>query len=259
MVTKYKRANKKENIGARYFFYIFAIVLVLLTGYYIYGYAQGTVSMDTLTANTSITFSMMFSIFVIAYLLARGWNLKKIINYLGLSAGKFSTTALVTGIKLLAIVFVFEVAVTVFSQTTNIQLPTNVGNVLEGLPLYFLVFSFLIAPVNEEIFFRAYLIPWFTKLYGEAAKAFAFPLSYTGSVLYIYRSGLGILSSALIFALLHSGYMSISEFAAALLFGIVAGYYYAKKGSLYATIFAHIIINLLAVTAFLTFGASAVS
>ncbi len=259
MAVKNKISSKKERVDVRYFFYIFATVLVLLTVYYIYGYQQGTVSVNAFEANTSTTFSLMFSIFVVAYLMARGWNLKTIIRYLGLSRDKFNVTALVTGIKLLAIVFVFEIAISLFSQTTNIQLPTNVGDVLQGLPLYFLIFSFIIAPINEEIFFRAYLIQWFKQTYSKVAEAFAISKTYESSMIYVYRSGISILSSALIFAVLHSGYMSISEFSAALIFGLAAGYYYTKKGSLYATIFAHVAVNLLAVTAFLALGAAATS
>jgi uncharacterized protein len=259
LAIKRKKNTKREHVGVRYFFYTFAIVLVLLTGYYVYAFEQGTVSVDTLNANASITLSLMFSVFVVAYLLFRGWTLKAIIRYLGLSRDKFNVAALVTGIKLLAIVFMFEIAVSLFSQATNVQLPTNVGTVLQGFPIYFLIFSFLIAPINEEVLFRAYLIPWFAKAYTSVAEAFSFPGAYEASMVYVYRSGLAIISSAIIFAVLHSGYMSISEFAAAMLFGLVAGYYYTRKGSLYATIFAHAIVNLIAVLAFVSLGAAAVS
>ncbi len=228
LAIKNGKSGKKEQVWIRYFFYAFAIALLLLTAYYIYEYSQGSVSADTLDANTSITLSLMFSIFVFAYLLLRGWSLKKIIRSLGLSREKFNVTALVTGIKLLAIVFAFEILLSVFSQVTNIPLPTNVGTVLSGFPLYFLIFSFLVAPINEEILFRGFLVP-----------------------------RIGIVFSALIFAVLHSGYASISEFAAALLFGLAAGYYFKKTGSLYATIFAHVLVNLIAIVAFLVLGASA--
>lgn len=230
MATKNKKADKRESVGVRYLFYLFVVALILLMGYYIYGYIQGTVSMETVNANVSIIFSFMLPAFVVAYLLLRGRNLKTIIKMLGLSRDKLNVTAFITGIKLLAIVFVFEVAISLFSQVTSIQLPTNVGTVLQGFPLYFLVFSFLIAPINEEIMFRGFLVP-----------------------------RIGIVLSAIIFAILHSGYASISEFAAALLFGLVAGYYYRKTGSLYATIFAHIAVNLITVVAFLSLGAVAVS
>jgi len=259
LAIKNKSKSKKEQVWVRYFFYVSAVALVLITGLYIYWYQQGIVSIDILEANTSITFSLAFPIFVVAYLMLRGWNLKMIIKHLGLSRDKFNVTALTTGIKLLAIIFAFEILISVFSQVTDVQLPTNVGTVLQGLPLYFLLFSFMIAPIDEEIFFRGYLIPWFKQVYTSVAEALSLPRGYEDSMIYVYRSGLSILSSAIIFAVLHAGYMSISEFFAALLFGLAAGYYYTKKGSLYATIFAHVMVNLLAITAFLALGATAVS
>lgn len=230
MAAKRKRPRNKERIQVRYFFYAFAIALILVTGYYVNGYTNGTVSIDTLNADTSITLSLMFSVFVIAYLLLKGWDLKSIIRSLGLSRDKLNVAALITGVKLLAIVFAFEIFITLFSAVTGIQLPTNVGTTLAGLPLYFLAFSFLIAPINEEILFRGFMVP-----------------------------RLGIVFSALIFALMHWDYMSISEFFAAFLFGLAAGYYFKKTGSLYSTIFAHVIVNLMAVSALLLFGAAAVS
>ncbi len=195
---------------------------MLLTAYYIYAYVQGTISVDELNTNSSITLSLMFPSFVVSYLLLRGWNLKTIVRQLGLSRDKLNKTAIMTGLKLFVWIFLLEIAITVFSDVTNIQLPTNVGAVLSGFPLYFLVFSFLVAPINEEILFRGFLVP-----------------------------RIGIVLSAIIFAILHSGYASISEFGAALIFGLLAGYYFKKTGSLYTTIIAHMLVNLIAVIAIL--------
>ncbi|MGC8730310.1 MAG: CPBP family intramembrane glutamic endopeptidase [Candidatus Micrarchaeia archaeon] len=87
------------------------------------------------------------------------------------------------------------------------------------MPVYFLIFSFIIAPFTEEILFRGFLVP-----------------------------RLGIILSAIIFAVPHFiSYLSISEFVAAFLFGLAAGYAYKKTGSLYVSILAHMLVNFLAI------------
>ena len=119
---------------------------------------------------------------------------------------------------------------------------TGMAMVLGGEPFYFLMFAVFLSPINEEIFFRGFLIPRLATLFGEFLPRWS-------------SVALGIFFSALIFAVLHAGYMSISEFAAAFVFGIAAGYVFMRYKSLYATILAHFAVNLLAVLALLAVGA----
>ena len=113
---------------------------------------------------------------------------------------------------------VVELGISLFSKFTNIPLPTNVMKLLGGMPIYFYIFSFLIAPVNEEILFRGFFV-----------------------------SRIGIIPSAILFALLHFSYASISEFVAALIFGLLAGYVFKKTKSLYTSITAHVLLNFLTI------------
>ncbi|MFI5412467.1 MAG: CPBP family intramembrane glutamic endopeptidase [Candidatus Micrarchaeales archaeon] len=230
MARKSLKKQRKDNIIVRYLFYFAALFFIGLSIFYIYEYSTGSVTIDVANTITSITVSMMFSTVVISYLFLRGKTLSEIIKSLGLSRDRFNRKALFIGVKLFFIIFLLEIITTLISQYTSVQLPTNVDQILSTEPIYFLIFAAFLAPINEEIFFRAFLVP-----------------------------RLGIFLSALIFAVLHSGYSSISELAAALLFGIAAGYYYKKYGSLYATILAHVTVNFLAIVAFVVVGAGAIS
>ncbi len=90
---------------------------------------------------------------------------------------------------------------------------------IQAAPAYYLFFIAIIAPINEEILFRGFLVP-----------------------------RIGILASALIFAIPHLIiYYSVYELAFAFAFGLLAGYVFKKSGSLYSTIIAHMMVNVLAV------------
>ena len=104
-----------------------------------------------------------------------------------------------------------------------ISLPTNVRQLLGGLPAYFFAFAVIVAPIDEEILFRGFLVP-----------------------------RIGIILSALIFGILHFlSYASISEFIAAFVFGLIAGYAFKRTRSLYSTIIPHMLVNLLGILALL--------
>ena len=77
------------------------------------------------------------------------------------------------------------------------------------------------APIDEEILFRGFLVP-----------------------------RVGIVVSALLFAVPHLlTYASLSEFAAAFIFGLLAGYFFRRYKSLYPTILAHALVNLFTILA----------
>lgn len=142
---------------------------------------------------------------------------------LGLSRQQFSIGKIGIGIILAFAILVFTTMVGLIGIATNTPVNTNIGILLSGAPVWFLFFTAVIEPINEEIFFRGLMVP-----------------------------RLGIIVSAIIFSLGHVGYDSTFEIEviAALIFGILAGYAYRKTNSLYPSIIAHILINVIAVIGF---------
>ena len=184
-------------------------------------YQNGYISSWVLDANLSIALSLFLTSVVISYLLAKGKSLSGIVDGLGLSKDKISKKNIAIGVLLFVLILITEMIVSIFSAITGIDLPTNVGAVLFGMPIYFLLFTFLITPINEEIFFRGFLVPRF-----------------------------GIVMSALLFSVPHLiSYSSISQFVAAFIFGLLAGYFFKRSKSLYPAIVAHALINVLAIIA----------
>ncbi|MDE1870965.1 MAG: CPBP family intramembrane metalloprotease [Candidatus Micrarchaeota archaeon] len=188
-------------------------------------YNANAISAPLVESYSSMALSLFFPSIVFSYMLYRGNTISGIISELGLSRDRITAKMIIVGISLFLAVVLFGLALSAFSQLTNIQLPTNVQAALAGTPAYFLVFTFLIAPINEEIFFRGFMVP-----------------------------RLGIIASAIIFALLHLSYISVSEFAAALFFGLLAGYVFRRTKSLYPSIVAHAIVNFVTVAALFSMG-----
>jgi membrane protease YdiL (CAAX protease family) len=90
----------------------------------------------------------------------------------------------------------------------------GVVKVVGELPLYLVVFSFTLAPIFEEVFFRGFLL-----------------------------QKTGIIFSSLLFALVHIGYGSAFELVGAFTVGIVFSLVYRKTNSLITTIFSHATVN----------------
>ena len=236
----------KEGKGktARYFFYLVTIAIVAMVPALIGLYDHGFITLTALSANLDIDLSMFFSFIVFSYLLARGQRLGKIIKGLGLSKDRITTRNMLRGLLLFALILLTEFMIEGFSAATGIQLPTNVSEVLSGMPLYFLLFTFIVAPINEEILFRGFLVP---KLSAIASTVFSMILHRQ---YYPVSQWIGIIASAMLFALPHLfTYASLSEFFAALVFGLLAGYFFKRYKSLYTTVLAHALVNLLTIAA----------
>ena len=214
---------KREPPTVRYSFYGMFLFLVALSVVLAELYYNGAISNGSFIALASIAQSFIFSLIAVCYMLIKGRNLKQIVGDLGLRKSTIRPRNLAIGALLFLALFGVEIAIGVFSAATGVQLPTNVQQVLGGLPLYFIVFSVVVAPINEEILFRGFLVPrW------------------------------GIFASALIFGALHYlSYLSVSELIAAFAFGILAGYVRKRTKSLYPSIMAHMLVNLLAVAVLL--------
>ena len=215
-----RRARKGPSGITRFSSYIISLLLAAASVVVGVLYVYKIVPFSFAEANLSITLSLFFPSIVFSYLLYRKRSLPEIIGQIGLSRKGLTFRNLAMGVSMFLAILVLGIVFDLFSQATGIPLPTNVALVLSGMPLYFLIFASLIAPFNEEILFRGFLV-----------------------------NRIGILFSALIFAFLHSGYASISELVAALIFGLLAGFVFRKTKSLYPCILAHILVNVLAVIA----------
>ncbi len=229
--TKRNAARGKERgerLSVRLFFYTVTLLLILLTFISIELYAKGYTSLSSANFESSITLSLIFPFAVFSYLMAfRGQTFSFIVKGLGLTKDRLTKTAVYLGLLLFVALLILEIGTGILESVTGVQLPTNTFVVLQGAPIYFLLFGIFVAPINEEIFFRGFLVP-----------------------------RIGILLSAPIFAIFHIGYLSITEFAAALIFGLLAGYVFKKSSSLYSTIIGHAAVNALTIIAFLLLGGS---
>ncbi|MDE1833325.1 MAG: CPBP family intramembrane metalloprotease [Candidatus Micrarchaeota archaeon] len=213
------RRARGPSTRLRYSSYLISLILVAISAAIVVFYSYGGVSQQFAEANLSITTSLFFPSIVFSYLLYRKRTPGQIIGELGLSARGLTIRNLAIGVLIFLSILALAVAFGLISQDTGIQLPTNVGTLLSGMPLYFLVFASVVAPFNEEILFRGFLV-----------------------------GRIGVILSALLFAAPHYvGYSSVSEFAAALVFGLIAGLVFKRTKSLYPSILAHVLINVLAV------------
>ncbi len=212
-----------ERASIRYTFYILLLGSIISIFFFPYLYAEGIIGINVANADSSIGLSFFFPLVVFAYLMAKGKNLKQIIIELGLSRRAMNRKALAYGITVFLAILLLELGLGAFQAATHISLPTNVRQLLGGLPAYFFAFAVIVAPIDEEILFRGFLVP-----------------------------RIGIILSALIFGILHFlSYASISEFIAAFVFGLIAGYAFKRTRSLYSTIIPHILVNVLGILALL--------
>lgn len=204
-------------------FYIALFVSILSIFLFPYLYLAGIISINAANADATIGLSLFFPLVVFSYLLAKGRTLKEIVKELGLSREALNRHALMIGVLVFVAILLLEFGISAFQQVTNIKLPTNVAQVFAGLPAYIFAFAVVVAPFDEEVLFRGFLVP-----------------------------RIGIILSALIFGFLHFlSYASISEFVAAFVFGLLAGYAFRKTKSLYSTILPHMLVNVLGVLALL--------
>lgn len=207
------------SLHVKLIFFLGLAALILLTFGIIYLYGAGLLPVEEADVYSSITLSLIFPTSVFAYLTYKGKSMGTIFSELGISRDRLNKMAVQTGVSIFIFILLIEIVLSILSQVFGISIPsTNVNQLLAGTPLFFLFFGVFITPFNEEIFFRGFLVPRF-----------------------------GVVSPALLFSLLHLGYGSSTEFAGALLFGLLAGHYFKKTKSLYATMIPHLLINLITI------------
>ncbi len=239
MLQKSGMRRRRKERPIRYLVYAIFFALLVTLGTTIHLYTIRQLSQNNYLVYASMAQSLLFSFVVLAYLFARRDTIKQALQDLGLSRRSWGFRYILYGVGLFAAIFLLEIIISAFQAITGVQLPTNVTQIFSGLPFWFLLFSVIVVPVNEEILFRGFLVP---KIGATLISALRKPTRQD----YTFAMWAGILISALIFGALHYlSYNSISEFIAAFVFGILAGYVRMKNNSLYPSIIAHMLVNLL--------------
>ena len=237
-----KAGAARNERPARYAVYAAFLVLIFLIVATGTAYSSGAITETSYLVYASIAQSFIFSFIVLAYLFATGSTARQAAARLGLSRKSWGFKYVLHGIALFFAVFLLEILLSLFQAVTGVQLPTNVMRLFHGVPFYFILFSVFIAPINEEVLFRGFLVPGIRNvlLSGVPKRRRGLKRVYTAPM------WAGIIISALVFGGLHYlSYASISEFLVALAFGIMAGYIRTKRDSLYPSIIAHIMVNFL--------------
>jgi hypothetical protein len=195
-------------------FYAGTILLLSATAISLFGNVTGIFAPAATSLAFTICFSLTLSFLVVSYLLHKGKKPKAIVKELGLSRKALTWKNAGYGLLLFLVYIGIIFAIAVFSQVTGTTISSNVQQTIGGYPIWALVFLSIIAPLNEEIAFRGFLVP-----------------------------RIGVVLSGLVFAVLHLGYGSVSEIAVALWFGLAGGYVFKKTKSLYPSLMTHIAIN----------------
>lgn len=203
---------------AAYVLLLLFTAAILLMFVFTYMESDSMLQMTQYEAIASVLLSVSFPLAVFSYLTYRKGSLRGAITSLGLGRDKLTLRTIIIGAILFGLILILEMSLGAFQSITHINLPSNVSEIYTGFPIWFFILSFTIIPFNEEVLFRGFMVP-----------------------------RIGIIFAAIVFAVMHLEYLSISEFAAAFIYGILAGYTFKKTGSLYTTIIAHALVNAIAV------------
>lgn len=147
----------------------------------------------------------------------RGDKLPTILRQLGVRREGVISSLLIGVAAVVFVVFPLILAEAVLAVHFNLEEPGRVAQTAKELPLYILLLSFTFTPVAEEVLFRGFLLP-----------------------------RVGVLVSALLFALAHFYYGSLIEFAASFTAGVVFAFL-RNRNSLLPCIFAHATFNFISV------------
>jgi membrane protease YdiL (CAAX protease family) len=207
------RSQKKRSLP-KLFFYSGTIIVILAGAASLLGAATGSINTTTASVWFTVCFSLLLSFLVISYLLHKGKSLKKIIKELGLSRKALTRRTIGYGLIIFMIYVIILFGIAAFSILTGNQVNSNVQQAIGGYPLWAIVFVSVIAPFNEEIAFRGFLVP-----------------------------RIGVVASGILFGILHFGYGSWSEIIVALWFGLTGGYVFKKTKSLYPSLITHLMVN----------------
>lgn len=132
--------------------------------------------------------------------------------------GDIKTNALFAAGGFLALLGVLVAMMLVFTRL-GINDEAKVADIANGLPFSVLALAVLVAPVTEELFFRAFLSP-----------------------------RIGIVLSSLIFGIFHVAYGSVVEIVGAFLIGTVLALTFQKSKSIIPAVVIHLVYNLISLS-----------
>lgn len=208
-------ARRGVKVSApKIFFYSGTFILFIAAVVSLIGLVTGTLNATDADIGFTVCFSLLLSFLVVSYLLHKGKKPKRILKELGLSRDALTLKTVGYGLLIFAIYMIILFGMAAFSVLTGTQINSNVQQTIGGFPIWVLVFLSVIAPLNEEIAFRAFLVP-----------------------------RIGVIPSGIIFGVLHFGYGSWSEIVVALWFGLTGGYVFKRTKSLYPSLITHIMVN----------------
>jgi membrane protease YdiL (CAAX protease family) len=117
-----------------------------------------------------------------------------------------------------AMIFVVLFLLGIAAQIAGFADQEAVYDKVNELPLFILAFAILAAPVSEELFFRAMLVP-----------------------------RIGVVFSSVLFGMMHFAYGSVVEVAGAALIGLILAIIYKASKSITPCLIIHILYNLISV------------
>lgn len=148
-------------------------------------------------------------------------DLKTTIRSIGFPGGIISGAVFsITGF-IMVICVLFALGITAYYLNFSDQ--SAVYDKVAELPIYILAFAVLFAPVSEELFFRAFLVP---------------------------RTG--VIISSFLFGIMHFSYGSVVEVIGAAFIGLVLALVYKASKSITPCLAIHLMYNLMSITAMLT-------
>ncbi len=178
-----KRKDKKQTqiLRAVYFSIILIGAILVVTAVLEKFYLLRLISQNTLDFVGDAAISFCFPASALIYLKLFDKRKKSMASKLGLTKANLNLDNIFIGISIFLVIIGLELGLGYVSVVTGTQINTNVDIELAGAPIWFYVFASILSPINEEILFRGLMVP-----------------------------RIGIVLSAIIFALGHLSYMSTS-------------------------------------------------
>ncbi|HLC68996.1 MAG TPA: type II CAAX endopeptidase family protein [Candidatus Bilamarchaeaceae archaeon] len=192
----------KKTLLAGFFLSVLAFVVSFL-------YAPES-NVQVIALHSSIFFLGLF------FLYEKSW--KKTLKRLGVPGNlKNNVKYFIGG---LAMIILSVIALNVLFYSVGANDSANITETVQQLPFYIVLFGIVVAPVTEEVFFRAFLVE---------------------------KTGIWISSG--IFALSHVAYGSVVELAGAFVIGIILAVVYRRSASLVPVVAIHFVFNLVSILA----------